>query len=290
MKKLVWFTIFLSLFYCKKEIEEEKMVVTSTYGEVLINENKDNVHVGLVVKQGDIIRTENGKITFQNREGVTILIKEFSKIRISSLTRRLTNIESTNGSMLIRINNKLDAGSNFNVMTPTAVAGVRGTTFFVYSSRESTIINSIEGSVEVGKPGEAGVIAQKRSVEVNATGQKVLQENYAPNMSEVTDILTTVTVSPENVDRAVNGDTRELEIESRDKAKDVEKDTMDILRSPAYVAMRNAEVIKSTVVLKDGSRVRGNVVFQTQQKIFVIVEDRSVRELEKNTVSSIEFF
>ena len=109
-------------------------------------------------------------------------------------------------------------------------------------------------------------------------------------MSEVTDILTTVTVSPENVDRAVNGDTRELEIESRDKAKDVEKDTMDILRSPAYVAMRNAEVIKSTVVLKDGSRVRGNVVFQTQQKIFVIVEDRSVRELEKNTVSSIEFF
>ena len=65
---------------------------------------------------------------------------------------------------------------------------------------------------------------------------------------------------------------------------------MDILRSPAYVAMRNAEVIKSTVVLKDGSRVRGNVVFQTQQKIFVIVEDRSVRELEKNTVSSIEFF
>jgi len=290
MKKLLLLTIFLSLFYCKKEIVEEKMVVTSTYGEVLINENKDNVHVGLVVKQGDIIRTENGKITFQNREGVTILIKEFSKIRISSLTRRLTNIESTNGSMLIRINNKLDAGSNFNVMTPTAVAGVRGTTFFVYSSRESTIVNSIEGSVEVGKPGEAGVIAQKRSVEVNATGQKVLQENYAPNLSEVTDILTTVTVSPENVDRAVNGDTRELEIESRDKAKDVEKDTMDILRSPAYVAVRNAEVIKSTVVLKDGSRVRGNVVFQTQQKIFVIVEDRSVRELEKNTVSSIEFF
>ena len=60
MKKLLLLTIFLSLFYCKKEIEE-RMVVTSTYGEVLINENKDNVHVGLVVKQGDIIRTENGK-------------------------------------------------------------------------------------------------------------------------------------------------------------------------------------------------------------------------------------
>lgn len=290
MKKLLILAIFLSLFYCKKETEEARMVVTSVYGDVLINEN-NGVHVGQIVKQTDIVRTENGKVTLQSREGATILVKEFTKIRVASLNKKITNIETVNGSMLIRVSNKLDTGSEFNIVTPTAVAGVRGTTFFVYSSRESTIFNSIEGPISVGRNSSQGTIIEKKSVEIGSSGtEKVVNENYIPSVSEVTDIVTLVTISKENVDRAAEGDVKGLETESEEKVRKAEKEAIEIIRSPNYSSTRNSEVIKSAIVLKNGSRIKGNVIYQTNEKIFVLTENRSIQEFEKNTVSSIDFF
>ncbi len=287
MKKLFVLTIFLILFSCKKESEEVKMLVTSSYGDVYVNEIK-NAHIGLILSQGDIIRTENGKVSVQSRDGATVLVKEFSKIRISELNKLSTEVDVTNGSLLIRVN-KLGTNSKFNVRTPTAVAGIRGTTFFVYSSKESTIVNSVEGSVAVGKPNTQGMVIEKSSVEVSNSGQRVMSESYIPNIVEVTDIITLVNISPENINGALNGDTKEFENEVNLKTKKAESDAIEIIRSPNFSSSKNSEVIKSVIVLKNGDRIRGNVIYQTRDKVFVISENKQIQEIEKSTVSSIDF-
>ena len=288
MRKIIILTTLLALFSfissCKKQTPETKMVVTSVYGDVYINETKDNVKAGSLVRQSDVVRTENGRVALQNRNGTTILIKEFSKIRVAKLTNEATNVETINSSMLLRVN-KTSKTEEFNVNTPTAVAGVRGTTFFVYSTKEGTIINSVEGQVAVRNVATNNEnVLEKKSIEITQGGENV--KNYMPSATEITDIVTLINVSPENIDRASSGDLNNFNDEVQEKTKKAEKDAIDIIKNSSF----SAEVIKSTLVLKNGSRVRGNVVYQTSDKLFIIDETKTAREIEKSTVSSIEFF
>lgn len=284
MKKYV-LSLMMLLVVCAREPTEVRMVTTFVYGDVYINESKEDVRIGRLVKEGDVVRTENGKISVQDRNGATILIKEFSKIRIADLNRTTTNIDAANGILLVRVS-KLDKNSEFNVRSPTAVAGVRGTTFFVYSSQENTIINSIDGSVAVGKLGKASVVIEQKSVEIGES-EKVLEERYKPNITEITDIATLVNASQENIDKARNGNTEDLEKEVEEKLKKAEINAMDIIKNSSHNL--NREIAKSIVSLRDGTKITGNVIYQTKSKIFIINENKEVQEVEKSVVSTIDF-
>lgn len=97
--------------------------------------------VGMVLNQGDIIRTLAGSWAVINVDGkgatASVELKENSQLRLAELLEdkakasQTTLLDLALGEVLIKAK-KLDSEkSKFQVKTPTSIVGVRGTTFSV---------------------------------------------------------------------------------------------------------------------------------------------------------------
>lgn len=85
-------------------------------------------------------------------------IKENSEIKIDSLGRS-TKLGLKRGKLLTALK-KLAKDENFVIETPTAVAGVRGTSFLVDATSKSTKIAVLTGAVEVGSGASKKIVNQ----------------------------------------------------------------------------------------------------------------------------------
>ncbi len=88
---------------------------------------------GQMLQKADVLQTRAGTIDVQSKNGVTVRLREFTTVRVTDLqsnARGQTQMELSNGSLLARVK-KSGPENQFSVITPTAIAGVRGTTFSV---------------------------------------------------------------------------------------------------------------------------------------------------------------
>ena len=89
-----------------------------------------NAEVGTVVNEKDKIKTENGTVDLQTRDGSAIRVREFTTITVAQLVEGKTQLEMSQGILLANVK-RTTKSDTFTVATPTAIAGVRGTTFKV---------------------------------------------------------------------------------------------------------------------------------------------------------------
>ncbi|MBI3396484.1 MAG: FecR domain-containing protein [Spirochaetia bacterium] len=135
---LVVFMGMAGLTFCGKPTAEQSksMVVVYTSGEAkLVRAGQEMpLQVGMIVKEDDTIKTtDHGTVDLQSRSGSAVRISEFTTVTVSKLAggdSNDTKISMKHGGLLASVK-KGSSKENFSVVTPTAIAGVRGTTFRV---------------------------------------------------------------------------------------------------------------------------------------------------------------
>ena len=174
----------------------EKAKVSFLIGKVSVktteaNSNWKLAKVGDMLNEGDTIMTGNGSLTnisykgsdFKLQPNTTLVLKSlFSKDKEGSL-------EVKNGMAWFKL---VDLkGQKVNAVTPTSVAGVRGTAFATsYDEKTKMAMNCIcEGKVEIGST-EAG--AKSKLVEkgsggaVKEGGKEVILSDYKKDIVKAT--------------------------------------------------------------------------------------------------------
>lgn len=143
---------------CGKKTEEtaadRSMVVVFVTGDVRVihtdTKAEEPLKVGNIVKANDQIKTSRGSVDLQTRTGSAVRIREYSTLTVASLAGASggeTRLSMKQGGILANVK-KASASEEFNVVTPTAVAGVRGTKFSVQVAEDGgPRVKVVEGKV-----------------------------------------------------------------------------------------------------------------------------------------------
>lgn len=109
---------------------------------------------GMGLVQGDsIITGSDGNVILDMDGDKEIRIGGSTQIVLSELVKNAgtmgskTQMSLLSGKVLININKKLTTDSKFEIKTPTAVMGVRGTEFYVGYVNGKTVVNVVDGTV-----------------------------------------------------------------------------------------------------------------------------------------------
>ncbi len=150
--------ILATAFACKTEKPQvdasgRKMLVLFAAGDAKVSRqgNTMPVKVGLVVQQGDTIETGSGTMDLQTRDGSAIRLKPATSISVTALTegaQEETTIALKKGGLLATVERQ-GRNSQYNIVTPTAIAGVRGTSYSISvdESGKNPRVRVLEGSV-----------------------------------------------------------------------------------------------------------------------------------------------
>lgn len=125
-----------------------KATIIATSGEVLVLKKDttiwESAQPGDILSGGDTIKTlEGARAELQFPSGSSIVLNEDTSLVIESLAfnqsapkEERTEVFLIDGKIKAIIE-KLDKGERFEIKTPTAIAGVRGTVFYLNVTRES---------------------------------------------------------------------------------------------------------------------------------------------------------
>ncbi|MBX7056965.1 MAG: FecR domain-containing protein [Leptospirales bacterium] len=137
---------------CKKETAGTRahlLVIFAGEGAVVVQNGKESpARIGMAVEESDRIRTTQGQVDLQSSGGATVRVRPFTEIQVRSLMpQQGVSLDLKNGSLAARVR-RAGAGEDFTVRTPTAIAGVRGTTFTVEEDAEhGAQVTVLEGQV-----------------------------------------------------------------------------------------------------------------------------------------------
>jgi hypothetical protein len=174
---------------------EEVGTIASVTGSATIGRGdlRTAAAVGLPVQLGDSLHTgADGKLRVVFRDDSVIDLGESSSLVVdqqvfnpstgtfSSLMRLVSGRARSLVSEYYR-----NPGASYHVETPTAVAGVRGTTFLVsyYPDSEVTEVVGIDGRIEVSSVGTRA----RESVYINANEATTVERGQAPTAPETLD-------------------------------------------------------------------------------------------------------
>ncbi|EMK02973.1 MULTISPECIES: lipoprotein LipL45 [Leptospira] len=162
-------TIGLLVFNaCKKPTESSKAaatkgnspsaVVVFSVGEAKIlhaDLTEEKAALGASLKTGDKVSTkQKSKVDIQFADGSAIRISEnsvidFDALSINSHGNSDTRLALVSGKVFAKVN-KASKEDQFSVVTPTAIAGVRGTSFIVDRSKsDKAVVKVLDGTVAV---------------------------------------------------------------------------------------------------------------------------------------------
>lgn len=135
----------------KNDAAAKNMVIVFAQGDAKIIHGGQEVPaaVGLVVTENDQIKTMDGSIDLQTKSGSAVRIRPFTTITVARLSagEGETRLGLEHGGLLANVKKESNSES-FNVVTPTAIAGVRGTTFSMeVDNGEQPVVRVLDGSV-----------------------------------------------------------------------------------------------------------------------------------------------
>ncbi len=126
--------------------------------------------VGAVVNEKDTIQTLDGTVDLQTRAGSAIRVRENTTITVSKLIGGDTQLDMKQGTILANVK-RASRKDKFTVTTPTAIAGVRGTTFKVEMADEKTPpkVKVMDGKVAMAPRVKALEKYTKKEIDSNPT-------------------------------------------------------------------------------------------------------------------------
>ena len=171
MKKLILIAALLFVA-CNTQVKKSDLagVVLNTQGVVYID--KLPAKSGQLIQHEQIINTENGVVEIQLKNGGSVRIKEFTQITLDSASS--STLKRGTGLFAFE---KIRYNEGYNVNTPTAIAGVRGTRFIVNASDNQSEVAVVSGAVEVNKI----PIERNLKMIVTPTGTTVVPANITVN-------------------------------------------------------------------------------------------------------------
>lgn len=133
------------------EAQRSMIIVFASGNAMLVRQGQEvPAKVGMVVNESDVLKTTNGTVDLQTKNGSAVRIRNYTTVTISKLYGEGsadTRLSMQHGGLLASVKRK-SGRENFTVTTPTAIAGVRGTTFSVESNEgEPTRVKVLDGSV-----------------------------------------------------------------------------------------------------------------------------------------------
>lgn len=151
-------------------------------GAQLVRDNGDSVAVtsGMEVRSGDRLRvSENGNVTVQFADDSELLVTGGSDVVFDSLSAYGetgmvdTRIRLQRGAVDTRVKSRKGPGSRYEIITPAAVAAVRGTDFRVSAAPGTPVTRSevLEGRVDVSAAGTRRSVAENFGVVAEAGKQ-----------------------------------------------------------------------------------------------------------------------
>ncbi|XDD43999.1 lipoprotein LipL45 [Leptospira sp. WS60.C2] len=189
--------LFTGLTVCKKpeaEVTEApkkpaelSAVVVFAVGDSKIqhaDQTEEKAQLGALLKTGDnVVTGDNGKVDIQFADGSSIRISpksaiDFAKLSQDNAGTTDTQIALVSGKVFAKVN-KAKKEDNFTVVTPTAIAGVRGTSFIVETAEgKPAKVKVVEGAVAFAPRVPALEKLSEEEISKNADLKK-LQESIA---------------------------------------------------------------------------------------------------------------
>ena len=176
--------------FCSQENKTIRAYLTYISGTVSVNNS--SASVGQIINAGDTVATDkSSNASIQISTGAIILMRENSSISIEKIDR--AEQENKKFSAIIHhkkgfIFNKIEKGSSdFSVHTPTAVAGVRGTSFSSQIDENSSSFMLLHGKIQIQEVSDK----EGKTIELN-DNQKIIfsDEIKKPEIQELTELET----------------------------------------------------------------------------------------------------
>lgn len=125
----------------------------------------------MVLSAGDRISAEEGsEVEIKLDDGSVLKMRDKSLLVIERMEKQrkplttVTSLQAVSGKILGCIRKLSSKESKFNISTPTAVAGIRGTVFAVFVEGDSTELDVVQGQVTVaGQTGPEVLVGEKQS-------------------------------------------------------------------------------------------------------------------------------
>ncbi len=313
-------TLILAMTACKEKSTTEplSMVVTFTSGDVkVIRDGKEvPAAIGMIVYAKDLIRTENGTIDLQTRTGSAVRVREMTSLTVSKIAGKdggETRLEMEHGGVLANVK-KASANEGFNVATPTAIAGVRGTSFSVEVDpfERTSSVKVIDGKVAMAPRIEALENATPEEIESDPALKQLAElqskeviieektegrlkpevEKTVLAINEMTESAAESQTAPDRKHiekaaediQAVSGEELVVTAEAQITDQDiVEKETL-IVVEPAVLARLESETDKSAVIgsIKDIRQQKQDAILKKIEETASKEELKDEKEIQRH--------
>lgn len=162
---------------CRKGSNQDQMVVVyaSSASQIKRGTQTFPARTGIVLKLNDVIETGNSTMDIQARSGARVRLQKYSVMKVSDLGVS-TQLGLQQGRIMARVDRQ-KSDRDFVIVTPTAVAGVRGTTFEIEADEiEGTRVTVLDGKVALKPNVPSATNATEEEKEANPLLQQISTE------------------------------------------------------------------------------------------------------------------
>lgn len=276
--------LFTGLTVCKKpeaEVTEApkkpadlSAVVVFAVGDSKIqhaDQTEEKAQLGALLKTGDnVVTGDNGKVDIQFADGSSIRISPKSAVDFARLSQDNagttdTQIALVSGKVFAKVN-KAKKEDNFTVVTPTAIAGVRGTSFIVEAADgKPAKVKVVEGAVAFAPRVQALEKLSEEEISKSADLKK-LQESIA-KAEVILEKDQASTQSVKSAELAKSADIQSLDLSKAFKTTEKEK----LVVENAKLTKNEEQEIKTIVTVDK----------QTAQEIVKLSESAQTEKLDE---------
>ncbi len=233
----------------KTGTREFKAKVTKIVGKVEVtrDEKTEPARIGMILGKNALIRTYDGTIDLKIVELGIFKLKPYSLLQLESLSKR-TKFRLNPGKMLLVLK-KIMRDSAFEIWTPTAVIGVRGTSFLVSVTKKKMKVGVLTGKVVVQSGKKTVAVAELKEVSVTEKEVAKVEKMEATTIVDVREVLKIKEIETMPEFDKIKLNIKKLEIIEGDKKSIELKRMKDRIR--AKEAQEKAEAESEMIEEKD---------------------------------------